>query len=84
MVAAATRVPSWADLWGTAYGQLVLVKLAAVSVVGVFGLVHRRRTLPDLAAGRPRSLLRLAVVELAVMAGTLGVAAALSTTAPPV
>ena len=83
VVAAVDRLPGWQDLPATAYGQLVLLKLVALVVLASFGALHRLRTLPAVVAGRERALLRLAGVELGVMAAAMGVAAALSTTTPP-
>ncbi len=70
----------------TAWGTLLLAKVALLVVLGLLGLAHRRRVVGRLAAGGPaRALLRrLVVVELAVMGAVSGVAVALSSTAPPV
>lgn len=83
-VTAAGRLTGLDDLWSTPYGSLVVVKLTALGVLGAFGGMHRARTLPALQDGRPRALLRLASLEVVVMAATVGVAVGLSTTAPPV
>ena len=83
VMAAVDRLPQWQDLASTAYGQLVLLKLTSLVVLASIGAVHRMRTLPAVAAGRARALLRLTGVELVVMAAAMGVAAALSTTTPP-
>jgi putative copper resistance protein D len=72
-----------ADLWGTPYGRLLLAKTAALTVLGLIGHLHRRHTLPAVAARRPRAFLALAAVELVVMAATAGLAVGLSRTAPP-
>ena len=77
------RFSSVADLWLTAYGRLVLLKASLLVVLGLIGVVHRRRTLPKLAGGSRWPLIRLATVEILVMAATIGVAAALSRTASP-
>ena len=71
------------QLWTTAYGQLLLGKVAALAVLGGMGHLHRRRTMRAVAAGRPRAFLALAVAELVLMAGTAGLAVGLSHTAPP-
>ncbi len=68
----------------TRYGVLVVAKVVGLVVLGAFGLRHRRRTLPQLAAGRSGAFARLAVVEAAVMAVAVGVAVALARSAPPV
>ncbi|WP_374967785.1 cytochrome c oxidase assembly protein [Terrabacter sp. BE26] len=44
VLTATTRLGSWSDLT-TPYGVLVLVKVAALAVLGVAGAVHRRVTL---------------------------------------
>jgi putative copper export protein len=81
------RVGQLSDLWTTGYGRLLLVKLVALAVLGTFGSWHRRRLAAGLRArsvGNFRALLRLAAVEVLVMGATMGVATALSATAPPV
>ncbi len=77
------RFASFSDLWLTAYGRLVLVKVGLLGLLGLFGFVQRRRTLPLLENGSRWPLIRLATVEVLVMATTFGVAAALSRTASP-
>jgi cytochrome c oxidase assembly factor CtaG len=67
----------------TDYGRLILVKFAAFCVLGWAGWLHRSQTLPAVAKGRLRAFARLATAEAAIMAGTMGVAVALSRTAPP-
>jgi putative copper resistance protein D len=81
---AVVRLPRLGDLWGSDYGRLMLVKTAAFGFLGWLGWMHRSRTLPAIAKRRPRAFARLVVVEVAVMAGTIGVAVALAKTAPPV
>ena len=81
------RVGQVSDLWTSGYGRLLLVKLLALSVLGTFGYWHRRRLAAGLrarAAGQFGALLRLAAVEVVIMGATMGVATALSATAPPV
>jgi cytochrome c oxidase assembly factor CtaG/putative copper export protein len=71
-------------LWvGSAYGALLGVKIGALAVLGVLGWWHRRRTVADLVSGRPRTFVRLATAEIALMAATFGVAVSLSRTPPP-
>ncbi len=78
------RIPYLADLWTTDYGRMVLAKSTLLIVLGLIGFLHRRRTLPAIGEhGDPRPLVRLAVVEVAIMAVTVGVAAALGRTATP-
>jgi len=64
----------------TGYGALVFAKSVAFSILVAIGWWHRRTTLPDLAAGKAGAFRRLAVVELLIMAGTIGLAVALSRT----
>lgn len=75
-------VPS--QLWGSQYGLLLIAKILALVVLGVFGLRHRRATIVALVDGHSRRpFLRLATGEIAVMAATIGLAVALSRAAPP-
>jgi putative copper resistance protein D len=85
MINAWLRLSSVTDLFTTSYGALILVKILALTVLGIIGWQHRTRTLPQLeAGGAGRAFTRLAVVEVLVMSVTLGVAVALSRSAPPV
>ncbi|MCA0145516.1 copper resistance D family protein [Blastococcus sp. LR1] len=68
---------------GTGYGWLLLAKTAGLVVLGLLGWQHRRRTLPELRAGRPGSFRRFAAVELLVMLATVAVAVALAASPPP-
>ena len=82
-LATTTRLVTWSDL-GTAYGLLIVVKVAAFVALGVAGWWHRRSTISDLDAGLSgRPFFRLAVGEAIVMGATFGVATALSRSAPP-
>ena len=76
---------SVSDLFTTVYGRLVLAKIVALVVLGFFGWVQRRRSLPALAAN-PESrgaLVRFAGGEVLVMAATIGLAVGLGRTPPP-
>ncbi|MFI7068898.1 cytochrome c oxidase assembly protein [Micromonospora sediminicola] len=84
LLSAAVRLSSPADVLGTRYGQVLLVKTAALAAVAVTGLLHRRRAIPALTVGRRRAFLRVAVVETLLFAAAIGAAVALSRTpAPP-
>ncbi|HVM27958.1 MAG TPA: CopD family protein [Mycobacteriales bacterium] len=72
-----------AELWTTGYGGLVLAKSAAFAVLVLAGALHRRRTLPLLAAGQAGAFGRLAAGEVGVMAVALGLAVALARTPLP-
>jgi putative copper resistance protein D len=81
---AAVRLGGWEPLWTSRYGVLIIGKVLALAVVGVIGAAHRGRTLPALAAGRPRAFLRLAAGELIVLGAAIGLAVALSRAPAPV
>ena len=77
------RLTYLSDLWTTGYGRLVVLKAVGLIALGAFGYAQRKRSMPAIAAGRRRPLVRLASVELLIMGATVGVAAALGRTAPP-
>jgi putative copper resistance protein D len=77
------RLPAPTDLVTTRYGWLLLAKAALLVVLLAFGRRHRRRTLPEVAAGRPGAFRSLAGVEVLVMAATVALGVALSRTPPP-
>jgi putative copper resistance protein D len=77
LLTAQVRLGSWAALFLTGYGALVIAKTGALVLLGGLGLLTRRR----MAAGR-MPVLRWAGVEVTLMAVTLGLAAALSQTSP--
>jgi putative copper resistance protein D len=70
------RLGSWNALLVTDYGRLLLAKAACLALLAFLGNLARRR----LASGRT-PVLRWAGVEVAVMAATLGLAAALAQSA---
>lgn len=83
-VNAELRVGTLAEL-ATPYGILVLVKVAALVVLGLFGLTQRRYFIGRLKqSGEPRSFWWIVVAELAFMGIASGVAAALARTVTPV
>ena len=78
------RVYYLSDMWMTDYGRLMLLKAGLLLSLGAIGYVHRKRTLPLITDdGDRRPLIRLAVVEVGIMAVTIGVASALARTATP-
>lgn len=76
VLSAQFRLESWAALVTTGYGWLVVAKSGCLVVLACLGGLARRR----LAAGRT-PVLRWAGFETALMAATLGLAAALTQTA---
>lgn len=82
VINAGLRLGSFAGL-ATPYGLLVVGKVVALGLLGVAGALHRRRAIPRLATDRT-AFARLAAVELLVMGATVGLAVALSRSAPPV
>jgi cytochrome c oxidase assembly factor CtaG/putative copper export protein len=77
------RLTSISELFTSAYGLLLLAKTTAFVVLGLIGWWHRKRTLPLLAAGKPGTFVRFASGEVLVMFVAVGLAVALSRTAPP-
>lgn len=78
------RLGSWEGLF-TPYGQLILLKAAATVLLGAIGLAHRRWAIGRLGTvPADRTAWRLILAELGLMAGIIGVTAALGRTAPPV
>ncbi|MGY4099978.1 cytochrome c oxidase assembly protein [Nocardia sp. R16R-3T] len=78
------RVP-WSDLFTSTYGRLVIAKAGALVVLGVFGYLQRRASLPALAAN-PRdraALIRFGGLEVLIFAATMGLAVGLGRTPPP-
>ncbi|MBB5139063.1 putative copper resistance protein D [Thermocatellispora tengchongensis] len=75
-----------AELFGSAYGVLVLGKIVLLGALGYIGWRHRSTTVAGLREGRTawRPFLRLAAGEIMVMAAAAGLAVALSRTPPPV
>jgi putative copper resistance protein D len=81
------RVGSWSALGSSAYGRLVLGKVAALVVLGAFGWWTRQHVVRHLHEpdARPRAAFaRLAAAEVTVMSATVGLAVALSRTPTPV
>ncbi|MBO0827930.1 MAG: bifunctional copper resistance protein CopD/cytochrome c oxidase assembly protein [Streptosporangiales bacterium] len=83
LVNAWLRLGSFGEVAGSSYGLLALGKLFALVLLGTFGWLHRTRTLPRLEDGSRRPFVRLAAVEVAVMAATVGLAVGLSRTPTP-
>lgn len=78
-VNAAVRLGSFGEVFGSAYGRLVLLKIAALVILGVFGYRHRARIV-----AQGKGFIHLAVSELFIMSATIGLGVALSRTPTPV
>lgn len=72
-----------ADLTGTRYGQILLVKMLLVAVGLIAAFVARRGGIPAVGS-RIRHLARYTTIEAAMLVGVLATSALLSTTAPAV
>lgn len=85
VVSAWMRVGDWEQLFGTGYGQIVLLKVAALVVLGAFGVVWRQKAIQRIPGERGgRVFAWLIVAELGMMGAASGLAAALGRTATPV
>ncbi|MGH3871124.1 MAG: cytochrome c oxidase assembly protein [Pseudonocardiaceae bacterium] len=72
------------DQLPTAYGLLVLGKVIALLALGVLGWLHRRSTVAAVVEhGDRAAILRFGGAEVLIMLATIGLAVALSQTAPP-
>ncbi|EFL09773.1 MULTISPECIES: cytochrome c oxidase assembly protein [Actinomycetes] len=72
------------DLFTTDYGLLVVAKIIALLLLGVFGQQQRSRGVANLVGELGGSqLLRLAAVEVLIMFVTIGIASGLARTPPP-
>ncbi|GJF10376.1 ABC transporter permease [Mycolicibacterium cyprinidarum] len=73
------------DLVHSGYGRLIVVKAAALGVLGYLGWRQRRRGVAALQedAGNSGPLIRLALVEAVIFGLTFGVAVALGRMPPP-
>ena len=77
LISATLRIGSPAN-WLTSYGLLIGLKTAVFVVLGVFGAIYRKRLMLAGAA-----FWKLISAELILMATAMGLATALSRTAPP-
>jgi putative copper resistance protein D len=77
------HLPNLGALTGTSYGRLIMAKAAVLAVIGALGWWHQRRSMPALRAGSRRIFARLAAVEVLLFGAVVGLAMALSRTAPP-
>ncbi|WP_304453963.1 cytochrome c oxidase assembly protein [Nocardiopsis sp. YSL2] len=89
---ALARLASVTDLVATEYGLIIIVKVVLFAVLGAFGYLHREHALRRIGDAPPGqegrsfrrgAFLRIAAVEVLVMAAVIGVSVGLGRTAPP-
>lgn len=84
-VSAWMRVGTLDQLWNTGYGKIVLLKVATLVALGVFGAIWRQRAIKRIPGERGgRVFAWLVVMELGVMGAASGLASALGRSATPV
>ncbi|MDQ3679537.1 MAG: CopD family protein [Actinomycetota bacterium] len=83
VVRAVNEVGAWGRLTATTYGKLVLVKAAALVLLGLLGAVNRYRHVPR-AGQTLRGLQRIGTAEVAVAVGAILVTGMLTTKTPSV
>ncbi|KAA8726425.1 bifunctional copper resistance protein CopD/cytochrome c oxidase assembly protein [Corynebacterium phocae] len=72
----------FSDWLTTRYGLIIVAKVVLTLVLALLGFAHRQLTIPQLER-QPGLFRRVALVELAVMAATVGVAGTMGRTPPP-
>ncbi|MDI6023540.1 cytochrome c oxidase assembly protein [Leucobacter sp. UT-8R-CII-1-4] len=84
-VSAWMRVGNLDQLWNTGYGKIVLLKVATLVALGIFGAIWRQRAIKRIPGERGgRVFAWLIVMELGVMGAASGLASALGRSATPV
>jgi copper transport protein len=94
VAASIIHLPTLSSLWGTSYGQAILVKVGLLACALVAGGINYARTVPRLAAARERRdralaesgarlLRRNVVTEAVLVTATLLAAMVLSSLPPP-
>lgn len=78
-----TRLYQPSDIF-TPYGQLILIKVALLVVLGAFGARYRLRDIKLMTEGKSFKFWRIALPELAIMAIVMGFSTALARTATPI
>lgn len=78
------RITSPSEIFSN-YGLLVLLKAAAFILLGLLGAIYRKRLIGNLASGASaaKGFFNLVLVEFVIMGTAMGLATALSKTAPP-
>ena len=70
---------------GTAYGNILILKIIALALLGILGALYRTRLISKIADGanQAKALWSLIAVEFVIMGSAIGLATALARTAPP-
>ncbi|WP_323749325.1 cytochrome c oxidase assembly protein [Curtobacterium flaccumfaciens] len=86
IVNASLRLTGPLDLVTTPYGWLITVKAAALVLLGIAGVVQRRRIVPGLLREPTdrRQFVRFALAEIVFMAVAIGASVAVSRSQPPI
>jgi len=75
------RIPDAAGLLSP-YGQMLIIKVVLLVILGAFGAVYRTRILSRIS--EKGSFFKLALLEIFIMGAAIGMGTALARTAPPV
>jgi len=79
-----TRVDGIGQLLSTGYGQVTLMKVWLLVALGVIGYILRKRVIPGLSsASRVKSFVRVAGIELTIMAIAIGLGVSLASSPYP-
>jgi putative copper export protein len=84
VASASIRITKISDIF-SAYGALLILKVAVLVLLGVLGAIYRTRLVGKLAQGASvaKSFYSLVAVEFVLMGTAIGFATALAKTAPP-
>jgi len=84
VASASIRITKISDIF-SAYGALLILKVAVLVLLGVLGAIYRTRLVGKLAQGASvaKSFFSLVAVEFVLMGTAIGFATALAKTAPP-
>lgn len=84
VVSAAMRIGSLEALFGTGYGQLVVLKAVALVLLGVVGALWRQWAIPRIVGAHGRRIfVWIVLIELGIMGAASGFAGALGRSATP-
>lgn len=81
LINAAIRI-EWEDWLTTGYGLIITAKAVGVILLAFMGFIHRQITIPRLEK-EPKLFLRVAIVEVFMMAIITGIAISMGRTPPP-